>query len=78
MQTISVIVEHRPDGGIQVRSDDLPGLILSGSDRMRILASILPAAKALLQHRGDTDLDVRINAAFVGGDSSNSITETKS
>ena len=49
---IEVWTEPRPDGGIRVWSNDLPGLILSGPDRAKVLADIEPAARFLLHKRG--------------------------
>ena len=49
---IEVWTEPRPDGGIRVWSNDLPGLILSGPDRVKVLSDIEPAARLLLHHRG--------------------------
>lgn len=43
-----VKIESRPDGGIRVSSDDMPGLILSGPNRKSILAAVAPAIEALL------------------------------
>lgn len=62
---IKVIVEDREDGGVCVRSDELPGLILSGSNRVAILKAIEPAARAILEHKGEDVSDIRIDATFV-------------
>jgi hypothetical protein len=61
---IKVLIEPRDDGGIRVYSDDLPGLILAGRERIRIMADIWPAAKAILEHKGEST-DVIIDADFV-------------
>jgi hypothetical protein len=58
---ITVTVTDREDGGLRVRSPDVPGLILSGSveDRQRIWDMVGPAVKRLLQvNRGLQVLDV--------------------
>lgn len=49
---VTVTLEDRADGGLRVRSEDLPGLILSGPDKHRVCDSIAPAIKALLEHKG--------------------------
>jgi hypothetical protein len=56
---IRVTIEDRPDGGINVTSKTLPGLILSGENRDRIIAMIEPAIKALLNHRGIEVISVK-------------------
>jgi hypothetical protein len=48
----SVETEDREDGGLRVWSDDLPGLVLSGSDGAAVMAGVPKAATALLEHRG--------------------------
>jgi hypothetical protein len=40
---LNVTLEIREDGGLRVRSDELRGLILSGSDPAKVLADIIPA-----------------------------------
>jgi hypothetical protein len=62
---INVSIEDRGDGSVYVWSDDLPGLILSGKLRTRILAGILPAARAILEHKGEDASDLQINATFI-------------
>lgn len=63
---VKVTIESREDGGVSVSSEDLPGLILAGADRVRILAAIEPAARAILERKGE-DADVIIDADFVSG-----------
>jgi hypothetical protein len=63
---INVIVTSRPGGGCNVSSEDLPGLILGGRDRTRILAAIEPAARALLERKGEDVHNIRIDATFEG------------
>jgi hypothetical protein len=62
---IKVTIENREDGGANVSSEDLPGLILSGSNSVKILASIEPAARAILEHKGEAFDDIVIDACFV-------------
>jgi predicted RNase H-like HicB family nuclease len=50
--TVTVTLIDREDGGLRVRSVDLPGLILSGKDKAAVCASIAPAIEALLKHKG--------------------------
>lgn len=45
-----VVLIDREDGGLSVRSPDLPGLILSGRDPAKVAASIPIAIKALRSH----------------------------
>ena len=53
---VTVTVTGRPDGGIRVTSDDVPGLLLSGSDRQRIWSVVGPGVESLL--RANRGLDV--------------------
>jgi hypothetical protein len=55
---VTVTIEDRDDNGLRVWSDDLPGLILSGNDRQKICASIIPAIRALFEHKGLQDVAV--------------------
>jgi hypothetical protein len=64
MRTITVYIEDREDGGVRVWSDDLPGLVLSGSNRIKVLADIEPAVKAILEHKGQDTSKLRIDTAF--------------
>ena len=50
--TVVVSLEDRADGGLRVSSQDLPGLILSGSDADKVCNNIAPAIKALLEYKG--------------------------
>ena len=56
--TITVSLLDREDGGVRVQSDDLPGLILSGSDKEQVVKSIIPAISALLENLGFRDFHV--------------------
>lgn len=49
---LTVTLVDREDGGLCVSSDDLPGLILSGSNKGKIAAAIAPTIRALLEHSG--------------------------
>lgn len=62
---IGVTIEDREDGGIRVYSDDLPGLLLSGKNRVSVLADIEPAARAILEYSGKNPGEIQINATFV-------------
>ncbi|MCC6736793.1 MAG: hypothetical protein IT534_11800 [Bauldia sp.] len=50
--TVSVSLDDREDGGLNVYSDSLPGLILSGPDKERVASMIAPAIKTLFENRG--------------------------
>jgi len=65
MQILRVNIECRADGGLHVTSDDIPGLVLSGKNRAGIIAGIVPAARAILEHHGEVVGDIRIDATFV-------------
>jgi hypothetical protein len=51
---VTVTIEDRADGGIDVFSEQLPGLILGGLKRESVSEMIAPAIKALFEHRGYT------------------------
>lgn len=40
---IIIKIAPRPDGGLRVYSDDVPGLILSGKDPVSVMADVWPA-----------------------------------
>lgn len=64
--SITVFIKGRPDGGVHVWSDDLPGLVLSGRERTKVIAAIEPAAIAILKHKGvDISGLLLIDAVFV-------------
>lgn len=63
---VNVTIEDRADGGVRVYSDDLPGLILSGRERIKVIADIEPAARALLEYKGVDCSKLRIDASFIG------------
>lgn len=47
-RTISVVLESRPDGGLRVYSDDVPGFFLSHSDREAVLSDVEPALETII------------------------------
>jgi len=47
MKRLTVFFEPRPDGGLRVWSDDLPGLVLSGPDRDAVLDDLPAILKEL-------------------------------
>ena len=48
---VTVTFESRPDGGLRVWSDDVPGLVLSHSDVDGILADVKTAVETILSYR---------------------------
>jgi hypothetical protein len=72
MMIVKVKIEDRGDGGIRVSSDELPGLILSGRNRTKVLVAIEPAVRSLLTAKGESPDYLRIDAdcsaaSLVGG-----------
>jgi len=59
LTVLTATLEDRAGGGLRVYSEDLPGLILSGSDKHTVLESIAPAIKAIFEHRGIHGVTVR-------------------
>lgn len=45
---IRITFERRPDGGLRVYSDELPGLVLSHAEHAAVLADLRPAIEGLL------------------------------
>jgi hypothetical protein len=45
---VTVMIQRRPDGGLRVWSDDVPGLVLSHGDPEKALADIAPALEVIL------------------------------
>ena len=39
----TIILEGRKDGGLRIRSDDVKGLILSGSNPAKVIGDLIPA-----------------------------------
>jgi hypothetical protein len=63
---VNVIIEHRNDGGLRVYSKDLPELILSGSDKIEVMASIRPAVmELLLAKSGEIPKSLRIDVTIL-------------
>jgi hypothetical protein len=49
---VTVTLEDRPDGGLRVSSDTLPGLMLAGSNKHAICEAIAPAIRAIFETKG--------------------------
>lgn len=47
---VAVTFERRPDGGLRVYSDDVPGLMLSGSNADAVVADVIPALETLFAY----------------------------
>lgn len=45
---VVVIFENRPDGGLRVYSDDVPGFVLSHPDANAVRGDVIPALETLL------------------------------
>lgn len=45
---ISVSFEGRPDGGLRVHSDDIPGFVLSHPDAEAVMYDVEPALKTIV------------------------------
>lgn len=63
VEVVTVILTDRGDGGLFVHSDDLPGLILAGTDKHAVCDCIPPAIAALYEHAGIT-VSVRSETPF--------------
>lgn len=48
-EEVRIIIQRRIDGGLRVYSDDVPGLVLSGSDPTKVMADVWPALMVLLE-----------------------------
>ena len=59
LTVVTVTLKDREGGGLEVFSDDLPGLILSGSDRNKVASAIMPAIEALFRYKGFNKVIVR-------------------
>lgn len=59
---VNITLEDRPDGGLRVSSEELPGLILSGSNKGQVLSAIEPAVRTLLAMKGEHVEGLQINA----------------
>jgi hypothetical protein len=49
---VTVQLADREDGGLRVSSANLPGLLLSGSNKHEVCAQIDPAIRAIFEHAG--------------------------
>jgi hypothetical protein len=61
-QIVNITIEDREDGGLRVYSKELPGLILSGATKAKVLSAIEPAVRTLLAMKGQHVGDLQINA----------------
>ncbi len=55
---VTVTMEDRTDGGLRVFSADLPGLVLSGPDKMIVAKQTVTAIKALFELKGHSHVHV--------------------
>lgn len=55
---VTVCFEQRPDGGLRVWSDDVPGLVLSSTDIDGVLADVTSTLGVMLSHLMNTDIEV--------------------
>jgi hypothetical protein len=55
---VTVCFESRPDGGLRVYSDDVPGLVLSSMDVDGVLEDVTEALKFILSERLHAQVDV--------------------
>ena len=51
MIKVTVNVERRPDGGVRIYSEDVPELVLSGSDVSAVFADMKAAIETILSHK---------------------------
>lgn len=56
---ITVCFEPRPDGGLRVYSDDVPGLVLSSTDIDGVLADVTEALSFILSEQMHGKVEVR-------------------
>lgn len=49
---VTLTFARRPDGGLRIYSDTLPGLVLSGANVPAVLSDLGPAIRGLLQAEG--------------------------
>jgi hypothetical protein len=67
MPKVTISFERRPDGGLRVWSDELPGLVLSHSDARAVLADIGPALQNIwLDHTPNAATIAALEAADRG------------
>jgi hypothetical protein len=55
---LTVCFEQRPDGGLRVYSDDVPGLVLSSTDVDGVLDDVIEALKVILSERLRVEVEV--------------------
>lgn len=55
---VTVCFESRPDGGLRVYSDDVPGLVLSSMDVDGVLEDVTEALKFILSERLNAQVEV--------------------
>ena len=55
---VTVTFEQRPDGGLRVWSEDVPGLTLSSRDVEGVIADIPVAIATILSHMLNAKIDV--------------------
>jgi hypothetical protein len=56
---VTVCFESRPDGGLRVWSDDVPGLVLSHPNVDDVLEDVTEALKVILSHKLNAEIDVQ-------------------
>ena len=56
--TITIMYQHRGDGGLRVKSPDVPGLHLSGADPNEVWADIKPAVEMLFRDNYGIEVEV--------------------
>jgi len=62
--TVSLTFSRRPDGGLRIHSDTLPGLALSSLNVPGALADLGPAIQGLLESEGRWPLDEKPPASL--------------
>lgn len=55
---ITVEFQKRSDGGIRITSEDVPGLLLSGTDPLSVAEDLILAIKILLKENKGLDVNV--------------------
>lgn len=63
LEKVVVVFENRPDGGLRVYSDDVPGFVLSHSDANAVQADVIPALEELISDL----LGARVRVELVPG-----------
>lgn len=48
LRRVCVIMETRPDGGLRVYSDDVPGFVLSHPNCDAVMADVIPALETII------------------------------